>query len=121
MPRLIPEHPTFTTESEQAVWERLRDGLGDDDVLITNLRLTDETKDHEVDIIVLMPDIGIVALEVKGGSVWWDDGWRIMRRGREATIHPVDQARDAKYALRAYVEHDERWGRRTPSSAPISR
>lgn len=113
MPRLIPEQPTFTTESEQAVWERLRDGLGDDDVLITNLRLTDETKDHEVDIVVLMPDIGIVALEVKGGSVWWDDGWRIKRRGRDAVIHPVDQARDGKYALRAYVERDERWGSRT--------
>ena len=113
MPRLIPEHPTFTTESEQAVWERLRDGLGDDDVLIANLRLTDEVKDHEVDLVVLMPDVGVVALEVKGGSVWWDDGWRIMRRGREATIHPVDQARDGKYALRAYVEDDARWGSRT--------
>lgn len=113
MPRLIPEQPTFTTESEQAVWERLRDGLGDDDVLITNLRLTDESKDHEVDIVVLMPDIGIVALEVKGGSVWWDEGWRIKRRGRDAVIHPVDQARDGKYALRAYVERDDRWGSRT--------
>lgn len=113
MPRLIPEHPTFTTESEQAVWERLRDGLGDDDVLITNLRLTDEDKDHEVDLVVLMPDIGIVALEVKGGSVWWDEGWRIRRRGRETVIHPVDQARDGKYALRAYVERDARWGSRS--------
>ena len=93
MPRLIPEQPTFTTTSEQAVWERLRDSLGTDDVLIANLRLTDEHKDHEVDLVVLMPDIGIVAVEVKGGSVWWDDGWRIMRRGHEATIHPVDQAR----------------------------
>ncbi|TGN63885.1 DUF2075 domain-containing protein [Nocardioides eburneiflavus] len=113
MPRLIPESPTFTTTSEQAVWERLRMSLADDDVLIANLRLTDERKDHEVDLVVLMPDIGIVTVEVKGGSVWWDDGWRIMRRGHEATIHPVDQARDAKYALRGYVERDERWGSRT--------
>ncbi len=113
MPRLIPESPTFTTDSERTVWERLRDSLGDDDVLIANLRLTDEKKDHEADLVVLMPDIGIVVVEVKGGSVWWDGGWRIMRRGREATIHPVDQARDGKYALRAYVEGDQRWGSRT--------
>jgi hypothetical protein len=113
MVRLIPEEPTFTTTSERAVWERLRSTLGDDDVLIANLRLTDERKDHEVDLVVLMPDIGIVALEVKGGSVWWDDGWRIKRRGREAVIHPVDQARDVKYALRGYVEADPRWGSRT--------
>ena len=95
------------------MWERLRDSLCDDDVLIANLRLTDEKKDHEADLVVLMPDIGIVVVEVKGGSVWWDDGWRIMRRGREAVIHPVDQARDGKYALRAYVEADQRWGSRT--------
>lgn len=113
MVRLIPETPTFATTSERAVWERLRDSLGPDDVLIANLRLTDERKDHEVDLVVLMPDIGIVALEVKGGSVWWDDGWRILRRGREAVIHPVDQARDVKYALRGYVEADPRWGSRT--------
>ncbi len=113
MPRLIPESPTFTTDSERTVWERLRDSLGDDDVLIANLRLTDEKKDHEADLVVLMPETGIVVVEVKGGSVWWDGGWRIMRRGREATIHPVDQARDGKYALRAYVEGDQRWGSRT--------
>ena len=113
MVRLIPESPTFTTTSERAVWERLRDTLGEDDVLIANLRLTDERKDHEVDLVVLMPDVGIVALEVKGGSVWWDDGWRIVRRGREAVIHPVDQAREVKYALRGYVEADPRWGSRS--------
>ena len=113
MVRLIPEEPTFATTSEQVVWERLRASLGDDDVLIANLRLTDERKDHEADLVVLMPDVGVVALEVKGGSVWWDDGWRIKRRGREAVIHPVDQAREVKYALRGYVEADPRWGSRT--------
>ena len=41
MVRLIPEEPTFATTSEQVVWERLRASLGDDDVLIANLRLTD--------------------------------------------------------------------------------
>ena len=67
MPRLIPESPTFTTGSEKEVWERLRDSLGDDDVLIANLRLTDGDKDHEADLVVLMPEIGVLVLEVKGG------------------------------------------------------
>src|SRR5690606_31515061 len=70
MPRLIPTDPQFTTASEQEVWTLLRDGLGPDDVLIANLRLTDETKDHEADLIALMPDVGIVVIEVKGGAVW---------------------------------------------------
>lgn len=113
MVHLVPEQPTFVTSSEQEVWERLRDGLGDDDVLLANLRLTDETKDHEADFVVLMPDVGALVLEVKGGSVWYDDGWWIKRRGRDAVIHPVDQARNAKYSLRAYVERDPRWGSRS--------
>ena len=66
MPRLIPESPTFTTASEREVWERLRDSLGADDVLLANLRLTDADKDVEADLVVLMPEVGILVLEVKG-------------------------------------------------------
>ncbi|WP_203336654.1 nuclease-related domain-containing DEAD/DEAH box helicase [Nocardioides limicola] len=113
MPLLIPEQPSFTTESERQVWERLRDELGPDDVLLANLRLTDESKDHEADLVVLMPDVGVVVLEVKGGSVWYDDGWWIKRRGADTRINPVAQARDAKYSLRRYVEGSPRWGSRT--------
>ena len=110
MVQLIPADPQFTTTSEREVWERLRDGLRSDDVLLANVRLTDEAKDHEADLIVLMPDVGILALEVKGGSVWYAEGhWWIRRRGRDTVIHPVEQARDGKYALRAYVERDPRW------------
>ena len=82
MVQLIPAEPQFTTTSEQEVCERLRDSLGPDDVLLTNRRLTDETKDHEADLIVLMPDVGVVVVEVKGSSVWYDDGWWITQIGR---------------------------------------
>ena len=94
MPRLIPETPTFTTASEREVWERLRDSLGDDDVLLANLRLTDMEKDVEADLVVLMPDVGILVLEVKGGSVhvqaddadghsWWTHAPRSPRRASD--------------------------------------
>ena len=110
MPRLIPETPTFTTASEREVWERLRDSLGDDDVLLANLRLTDMEKDVEADLVVLMPEVGILVLEVKGGSVHVQaddaDGhsWWTMRRGVHTRIRPVDQVRTAKHALKRYVE-----------------
>ncbi|QIX27925.1 AAA family ATPase [Nocardioides sp. JQ2195] len=113
MVQLVPPSPVFTNASEQQVWEVLRDGLGPDDVLIANRRLTDDKKDHELDLLVLMPEVGAIVLEVKGGSVWHEDGeWRIARRGRTSVIHPVDQAREGKYAARTFVERDrERWGR----------
>lgn len=112
MPVLIPEHPIFAIESERRTWELLRDSLGEGDFLLANLRLTDAYKDHEADLVVLLDGIGVCVLEVKGGSVWFDDGWKIQRGGRPVSIHPVDQARDSKYALRAYVENDPRWGSR---------
>jgi hypothetical protein len=114
MVQLVPDEPKFANASEQEVWGRLRAGLGPEDVLLANLRLTDQTKDHEADLVVLMPDIGILVLEVKGRSVWYADGeWRIKRNGKDVVIHPVDQARMAKYSLRDYVERDPRWGSRT--------
>lgn len=116
MPRPIPESPTFQTTSEREVWEHLRDALGPDDVLIANLRLTDAEKDVEADLVVLMPDVGILVLEVKGGSVHVEpddaDGhaWWIASKGVHRRIRPVDQVRTAKHALKRYVEQHPHGG-----------
>ena len=109
-PQLIPEDPRFTTESEQVVWERLRDSLRPQDTLIANLRLTDTRKDHEADLVVVMPDVGVVVVEVKGAGVRVEDGaWSIKRNGKRKEIDPVTQVRDTKYAVRAYIDSDRRW------------
>ncbi len=112
-PRLRPESPTFQTDSEREVWELLRDTLPDDAILIAGLRITDEEKDHEADLIVLWPHVAVIVLEVKGGSVSCDvdSWWQQSRRGRKR-IAPVDQARTTKYAIRDYVAGDARWSRR---------
>ena len=109
----LGERPRFEYESERIVWERLERTVPPDTDLITNLRLTTQKKDHELDIIVLMPGAGIVVVEVKGGSVsvdedgrWWTSGEKRKSRSR---VRPVEQARDGKYALRDYVERDDRW------------
>lgn len=108
----IPESPSFSTESERLVWETVLKQGEPDWTVLANVRLTDEAKDHEADLIVLMPDVGIVVVEVKGGSVAVDPvtgEWRIHSGGRPRVVHPVDQARRTKYALRKYVELDPRW------------
>lgn len=110
MPRLIPDDPRFTTESERHVWESLRDSLSPDDTLIANFRLTDTAKDHEADLIAVIAGVGVVVLEVKGSGVSCRDGqWTMLRDGRHVSIDPVAQAREARYAITAYVETDRRW------------
>jgi hypothetical protein len=111
--QLRPEEPKFQTPSEEEVWLRLRDTLPDDAVLIAGLRITDEDKDHEADLVVLLPQVGIVVLEVKGGSVSFDgDAWVQRSRGGKKRIDPVEQVRTTKYAIRDYVAADPRWARR---------
>ena len=106
----IPADPTFPTDSEREVWERLVAKGGDDWTLLANLRLTDERKDHELDVVVLMPDVGVLVLEVKGGQVRVEgDDWVTGTGDHRRVIHPVSQARDGKYALRHYIETDPRW------------
>ncbi len=110
MTRCIPERPAFATGSEREVWERLRTSLGPDAVLLANLRLTTDELDYEADLVVLLPAVGICVLEVKGGSVWHaEDGWYQKRGNNAVRIHPVDQVREVKYAIRKYVEADPRW------------
>ncbi|MFN2319981.1 MAG: NERD domain-containing protein [Dermatophilaceae bacterium] len=92
------------------MWERLWTQGAEDWILLANVRLTDTKKDHELDLVVLMPDVGVVVLEVKGGTVSFEEGtWFTGVGAQRREIHPVDQARDGKYVLRAYIEKDPRW------------
>ncbi|WP_394276865.1 NERD domain-containing protein [Luteococcus sp.] len=114
MPARTPSaQPDFVTPSEKAVHERMMAQFDQDSLVLAGVRVSDQTKDHEADLVVLMPNSGIVVVETKGSHVWHDGGnWRIRRDGTDQVVHPVDQARDAAYALRHYVESDPRWGSR---------
>ena len=58
----IPEQPRFANPTEGVVWERLRAQLRPQDVLLANQRFTDHVKDTEIDLLVVMPGHGIVAV-----------------------------------------------------------
>ncbi len=110
MARCLPENPRFATGSEELVWRHLAEQLTDDALLVAGQRVTDHAKDHELDLLVVVPGAGVVAVEVKGGEVWCANGsWWQRRSGRSQRIDPVGQVRAAKYALRQYVEADPRW------------
>ena len=96
----IPESPNSPPRRRDGV-EPPRDALRPQDVLVANQRFTDQTKDHEVDLLVLMPGYGIVAVEVKGGSIAHDGHhWTRRRRGRR-TSSSTQLARRATPGMRA--------------------
>jgi hypothetical protein len=111
VPICRPEDPRFASASERKVWHLLRAQLRPHDLLVANLRVTDERKDHEADLVVAVPGAGVAVIEVKGGAVWHDgDHWQQTRtNGSHRRIDPVEQARTTKYAVRQYVEQDPRW------------
>ena len=110
----IPEHPAFQTESERVVWKALRASLQDDEVLIHGLRFSDgQAGDVEIDLMLLSPTRGVAVIEVKGGHVSYQDGQWTTRNGSGGVrrIHPTDQARRAKHALRRYLDRQPEWGK----------
>lgn len=104
------ETPRLANAAERNVYQTLLEQLQPTDRVIPGQRVTDHLKDHEVDFVVAIEGAGIVCLEVKGGDVWHDgDTWWQRRRGHEHKIDPVRQAREACYALREFIEKDDRW------------
>ena len=111
MPIAVPENPRLATATERQVFKALMDQLGDADVIISGQRVTDHQKDHEIDFVVALEGAGIVCIEVKGGEVWHNgtDWLQSQYDGRVKTIEPVRQVRQARYALRSFIEKDPRW------------
>lgn len=109
----IPEQPDFVDQSEEVVWSALRRRLGPDDVLLHGVRFTDPASgDVEVDLILLIPLLGAVAIEVKGGHVTYADG--AFRQNDAEGSHPIDpigQATKGLYALRRFTSHQPDWTR----------
>jgi RecA/RadA recombinase len=104
------ETPRLANAAERKVYQSLLEQLQPNDRVIPGQRVTDHLKDHEVDFVVAIEGAGIVCLEVKGGDVWHDgETWWQKRGGHEHKIDPVRQARQACYALRDFIENDDRW------------
>jgi hypothetical protein len=76
-----------------------------------------EEIDGECDFVVAHPDLGILALEVKGGAVAYDperDRWT--SRDRFGFVHniknPVGQARTSKHQILGKLKKSDKWNSR---------
>jgi hypothetical protein len=110
---VFPAEPEFAHESELLVWDALRRKLRDCDVLLHGVRFTDhEFGEVEIDLLVLMPDSGAVAIEVKGAKVSYrDGGWKQTDAHETRSIDPARQARNGVYSLRRFLQQQPSWSR----------
>ena len=109
-PRCYPPEPEFGPggTAERRVWEVLRDQLPDGAALLHSVAMIERVVEHEADLVVAWPGVGIAVIEVKGGHVSRRDGqWYQSSRGDTHPMKdPVRQAQDCKHVLhRLLVEY----------------
>ncbi len=107
-PGPIPGDPAAAAGAgaERAVWQALADSLPDDAALFANLALRRDNTEHEIDLLVVWPGIGMAVIETKAGFVTTRDGaWYQGSGARQHPMRdPVVQASDAHHALTRFLE-----------------
>src|SRR4051794_26914845 len=106
--RCIPEEPEFGEgqSAEKAVWEKLRSCLPDDVVLAHSVQVRNGRAEHEIDLLVLWPAVGLAAIEVKGGLVsinegqWYQSGGK---DGKHRIQSPVAQSQSSAHAFKNWI------------------
>lgn len=108
-PRTFPSKPNFRSRSEETVFKALCDALSPDDVIICNFEFTDlNLGDVEIDFILLLKDMGIVIVEVKGGHISFDgEDWIQSDSKSSRAIHPATQAKRNMNTFREFLRN--RW------------
>ena len=102
-PRCYPPEPGFGPDrtAERQVWEVLRDQLPGDAALLHSVPMIERAAEHEADLVVAWPGVGVAVVEVKGGHVSRRDGQWYQSSGGD--IHPIKdpvvQAQDCKHVL----------------------
>lgn len=109
MPRCYPQEPEFTekTSAEKAVWDQLNKDLPDEVLLFHSVQLRNHTAEHEIDILVLWPQVGIAVIEVKGGLVsicegtWYQSDAKGKHKLKQS---PMAQVQSAAHALKEQLK-----------------
>ena len=110
MAEMVPAYvdPSTRSPGERVVFERLRDDPATAGwIVLHSLGLADhETQvEGEVDFVVIIPDEGVLCLEVKGGSaanIRRDERglWYYSAHSKGESRGPFKQARDGMHSLR---------------------
>ncbi|MCX6499538.1 MAG: NERD domain-containing protein [Arthrobacter sp.] len=105
--RCIPSEPLFGDGqiAEKVAWDALKESLPDDAVLAHSVQVRDGRAEHEIDILVLWPGVGMAAIEVKGGRISVDNGqWtQSDRSGVHKIQSPVAQSQGSLHAFKNWI------------------
>jgi len=102
MGRLVPDEfplSSLRNDAERRVVEAFRDGLSDGWLILPDVGLRADRRDHQLDVVLVHADWGVVDIEVKGhrmrvrDGAWWSNG-------QPLDPQPMRQAQDNAYALR---------------------
>lgn len=122
MPRLYPPEPDFGDHqsAERDVWDRLRKALPDEVVLLHSVPVRHGSAEHEIDLLVAWPGVGLAAIEVKGGQVSLTGGqwYQSDRKGKHPIQNPMAQVQGAAHALKQWL--DQHSGTDSVVVSPIS-
>lgn len=67
--KTYPAKPNLKSEAEKSVYGRLIDQLPDDAEVFCNIEYFNGQTRREIDFLVSIPEVGLFALEVKGGAI----------------------------------------------------
>ena len=107
MATMIPETISpAAPPSEQLVFRLLRDdpAAGGWVVIHSSGHGVDAGRPREIDFLVLIPNYGILCVEVKGGGFRVENGQWHSRASGQPVEYPVRQAENAMYALKSELE-----------------
>ena len=96
-------------DSERIIFDLLQeDSNADGWVILHSIRpiVSGRRRRREIDFLVLIPDRGVLCLEVKGGGFEVEDGvWRRPNSPEERTESPINQAESAMYQLKNELDN----------------
>jgi hypothetical protein len=101
--------------AEREVEARIREALPDGARCFANVRWLAPTRDGgparngEIDLLLVLPAIGILVIETKGGSIVRDGFGRWYAGNRSLEPPPFEQAEASARAMARKIEADPRW------------
>ncbi|HUG85359.1 MAG TPA: NERD domain-containing protein/DEAD/DEAH box helicase [Euzebya sp.] len=102
-PRWSPE----TSPSEQLLYDRIREALGEEVAILPQVMLSvgerGRLQEAEADLVLVDPSHGVIVIEVKGGTLSYDARqaiWRRREAGMAEVRDPVAQVKRARSIIR---------------------